>query len=63
MVFQSIQLRHRRALEGGTGPSGEARLDRTTLAPEHDGSVRQKIEVSSDGGNTWRTTFDASYVR
>lgn len=38
-------------------------LDRTTLTPGPDGSVHQLIEVSTDGGTTWRTTFDARYVR
>lgn len=38
-------------------------LDRTTLTPTENGAVRQHIEVSTDGGATWRTTFDALYVR
>lgn len=38
-------------------------LDRTTLTPMPDGSVRQLIEQSRDGGSTWRTTFDARYLR
>jgi hypothetical protein len=38
-------------------------LDRTTLTPNADGTVRQHIEVSTDGGETWKTTFDAVYVR
>jgi hypothetical protein len=37
-------------------------LDRTTLTPGEDGTVRQVIEVSEDGGETWRTTFDGIYV-
>ena len=36
-------------------------LDRTTLTPQDDGTVRQHIEISVDGGATWRTTFDAVY--
>lgn len=36
-------------------------LDRTTLSPNADGSVRQHIEISTDNGTTWRTTFDAVY--
>ena len=36
-------------------------FDRTTLKPVDNGAVRQHIEISSDGGNTWETTFDAIY--
>ena len=36
-------------------------LDRTTLTPLSGGRVRQHIEISTDGGATWRTTFDAEY--
>ncbi len=42
-------------------PDGRVLLDRTTLTPEGAGVVRQLIEVSSDGGTTWRATFDARY--
>lgn len=42
---------------------GRTWLDRTTLTPVPDGSVRQHIEISTDGGATWRTTFDAIYRR
>jgi hypothetical protein len=42
---------------------GTTYLDRTTLTPLPDGRVRQVIEVSEDGGNTWRATFDANYVK
>jgi Tetratricopeptide repeat len=42
---------------------GEERPDRTTLTLEEDGRVRQKIETSRDGGQTWTATFDAVYVR
>jgi hypothetical protein len=38
-------------------------LDRTTLTPRPDGTVRQVIEVSRDGGATWETGFDAIYTR
>lgn len=38
-------------------------LDRTTLTPRADGTVRQVIEISADGGATWRTGFDAIYAR
>jgi hypothetical protein len=53
---------------GGVRFQGELRsadgtivLDRTTLAPRPGGEVHQLIEVSSDGGSTWRSTFDARY--
>jgi hypothetical protein len=38
-------------------------LDRTTLTPLADGTVRQVIEVSTDGGTTWGQPFDAIYTR
>ena len=41
-------------------PDGRSYLDRTTLTPLPDGTVRQVIEVSRDGAE-WRTTFDAIY--
>lgn len=44
-------------------PEGGTLLDRTTLTPLDDGSVRQHIEVSRDAGANWQTTFDARYVR
>jgi hypothetical protein len=43
--------------------AGRSWLDRTTLTPNPDGSVRQHIEISTDNGTTWRTTFDAVYRR
>lgn len=42
---------------------GTLYLDRTTLLPLPGGRVRQLIEVSTDGGDSWRATFDAVYVR
>ncbi len=36
-------------------------LDRTTLTPLDEGEVKQVIEISRDGGETWQTTFDAVY--
>ena len=36
-------------------------LDRTTLIPNEDGTVRQVIEISEDNGETWNPTFDAIY--
>lgn len=40
---------------------GSSYLDRTTLTRLDDGTVRQLIEISTDGGQTWRATFDAIY--
>lgn len=42
---------------------GHPYLDRTTLTPLPDGTVRQLIEVSADGGSAWRPVFDAIYRR
>lgn len=38
-------------------------FDRTSLTPYTDGRVRQKIEWSKDNGKTWKTVFDAFYIR
>jgi hypothetical protein len=42
---------------------GHIVLDRTTLTPLPGRRVHQVIEFSSDGGQTWRKSFDALYVR
>lgn len=42
---------------------GETYLDRTTLTPNLDGTVRQWIQISTDGGGMWTTVFDATYER
>jgi hypothetical protein len=44
-------------------PDGDSILDRTTLTHLAGGRVRQVIEVSRDGGDTWETTFDGLYGR
>lgn len=38
-------------------------LDRTTLTSLGPDSVHQLIEISTDNGTTWHTTFDAIYIR
>ena len=43
--------------------SGGTYLDRTTLTPKGPDQVLQKIEISLDGGETWKPTFDAVYRR
>ncbi len=42
--------------------SGERRAFRMTFTPEDDGSVRQFLEESTDGGKSWSTWFDGRYV-
>lgn len=44
-----------------TRPDGVTYLDRTTLTPDGFGNVWQHIEISTNGGESWRTTFDAEY--
>jgi len=44
-------------------PGSKTVLDRTTLRPQTDGTVRQVIEISVDGGQTWIVTYDAIYRR
>ncbi len=41
---------------------GNRVLDRTTLTPLPEGRVRQVIEQSRDGGETWQVGFDAIYI-
>jgi hypothetical protein len=43
--------------------SGQTILDRTTLTPAADGTIRQVIELSRDEGKTWRVAYDAIYRR
>lgn len=42
---------------------GRRCLDRTTLTPLPGGGLRQVIEISTDQGATWQTTFVAEYRR
>jgi len=57
-----------RTEDGGTIFRGEvvtsngSVLDQTRLIPLDDGTVRQLIEYSRDGGDTWQHLFDAIYV-
>jgi hypothetical protein len=44
-------------------PGGGHYLDRTTLYPMADSGVRQLIEVSENGGATWRAVFEGDYRR
>lgn len=43
--------------------TGESRPFRMTFTPLPDGSVRQYLEESRDGGKTWSVWFDGHYVR
>lgn len=38
-------------------------LDRTVLTPIDKDTVRQVVEISRDGGLTWKSAFDARYKR
>jgi hypothetical protein len=42
-------------------PDGSSYLDRTTLSPQPDGSVRQHIQTSADDGVTWRAGWVGIY--
>ncbi len=42
--------------------TGESRSFRMTFTPREDGSVRQFLEESTDGGKTFSTWFDGRYV-
>ena len=41
--------------------NGKEIYDRTTLTPMENGQVRQVIESSIDGGESWKINFDAIY--
>lgn len=41
--------------------SGATITDRTTLTRQPGGTLRHLIEISTDAGKTWRTTFDGVY--
>lgn len=45
------------------GSGGESIRDRITWTPREGGVVRQLWEVSTDGGESWRTVFDGVYRR
>ncbi|MCH8348211.1 MAG: hypothetical protein IH901_06960 [Proteobacteria bacterium] len=53
----AVRFQSRQILEGG-----KSYLDRTTLTPMENGVLRQLIEISQNGGETWETTFDALYI-
>ncbi len=44
-------------------PDGRRELFRMTFTPQTDGTVRQFIEQSKDGGESWYVWFDGKYVR
>ncbi len=44
-------------------PDGRVYLDRTTLTPQSDGTVRQHIQLSQDGGETWNAGWVGIYRR
>lgn len=50
-------------LEGDSIRGESVKRHRTTLTPRADGTVRQFIEESPDGGATWEVGFDAVYRR
>jgi tetratricopeptide (TPR) repeat protein len=44
-------------------PKGNKTLARVLLQPQPDGTLRHRIENSTDGGKTWTAGFDAIYRR
>ncbi len=49
--------------QGSYPRKGKQVLDRTTLLKLSDDKIKQTIEVSNDGGKTWRVTFLGIYKR
>jgi hypothetical protein len=49
----------------GTGKDGKGNtiLNRITWTDNEDGTVRQHWQISGDGGETWKTSFDGLYRR
>jgi len=60
-VYPNGGVRFEGALPGA--PGSATILDRTTLTPLSGGRVHQVIEISRDGGTTWKPTYDAIYIR
>jgi tetratricopeptide repeat protein len=50
-------------MTGESHAGGHAELARGTWTPRPDGSVRQFLERSTDGGKTWTVSFDGLYVK
>jgi hypothetical protein len=48
-------------LSGEHDVGGQRTIERITWTPNPDGSVRQHWEQSTDGGKTWKTSFDGLY--
>ena len=47
--------------ERSIGRDGKERVNRITWTPNHDGTVRQHWQSSTDGGKAWTTVFDGIY--
>ena len=48
---------------GQPGKREALQVNEITWTPNADGSVRQHWRVSTDGGKTWKTSFDGKYVK
>jgi hypothetical protein len=46
-----------------TGPNGETVINRQTIAPLADGTVRNSSDSSADGGKTWAPSYEFIYQR
>jgi hypothetical protein len=58
-VTTAARIRFEGSYLGGT--DGTIVRDRTTLTVEGPNRVRQHIEISTDGGKSWKTAFDGEY--
>ncbi|RMF76811.1 MAG: DUF1579 domain-containing protein [Acidobacteria bacterium] len=47
----------------GLSPRGEPARYRMSFTPQDDGSVLQEIDISTDGGTSWKRWFTGRYVR
>jgi hypothetical protein len=71
-ISDAGSTKQRRSIDDGTEGSvrflgevlqldGASHLDRSTVTPLKNGRVRQVIEISRDGGSTWRRAFEGEY--
>ena len=61
----SGEYRDGKMILAGTSKNGEGKdvENRITWYDNEDGTVRQHWETSSDGGKTWKTSFDGLYKK
>jgi hypothetical protein len=59
----SMTLSDRAMNQNAPGKTDTNAINEITWTPNADGSVRQHWRTSADGGKTWKTSFDGTYVK